>query len=204
MIAVIDSGVCNVGSILNMLKRVGSAGVPVRETAQLEHATKVILPGIGSFDAGIASLERLDLTGLLTRKATVEKVPVLGICLGMQLMTSASAEGERRGLGWLDAETLRFDNTKIPGLKVPHMGWNSVETLKPSALLAELPQEPRFYFVHSYFVRCRDRADALLSARYGIEFDAAFERGNLFGVQFHPEKSHRFGMHILHNFAGLS
>jgi imidazole glycerol-phosphate synthase subunit HisH len=204
MIAVVDSGVCNVGSILNMLKRVGSAGVPVASPDELQDAKKVILPGIGAFDAGMKSLEARGLVEPLTRKATVENVPVLGICLGMQLMTKGSAEGSARGFGWIDAEALRFDAAQLPGLKVPHMGWNVVQPAKASALLADLPEEPRFYFVHSYFVRCHDRADSLLTARHGVEFDAAFERDNLFGVQFHPEKSHRFGMHILRNFAGLA
>ena len=143
----------------------------------------------------------LALVEVLNQKVQQEKVPVLGICLGMQLMTEASEEGVLPGLGWVRATTRRFSS--VEGRKVPHMGWRGVEARKECHLVAGLEAGARFYFVHSYFVLCENREDALLAAEYGGAFDAAFAAGNVMGVQFHPEKSHRFGMRLLGNFAAL-
>jgi len=136
----------------------------------------------------------------LIRVAADARVPTLGICLGMQLMTRRSQEGARAGLGWIDAEVLRFDSLD-GSLKVPHMGWNVVRPVRRAALTETLPEQSRFYFVHSFYVRCDDDADVLLTTTYGDEFHSGFHRGNVWGVQFHPEKSHRFGMHLLRSFA---
>ena len=141
------------------------------------------------------------LREVLDRKALQERVPTLGICLGMQLLTRGSEEGQLPGLGWIAASTKRFP--AIAGLKVPHMGWNLVTPTQPSPLTDGLPAESRFYFVHSYYVQVDDPADSLLRTHYGIDFDAAVAHGNIYGAQFHPEKSHKFGMKLLANFASL-
>lgn len=203
-ITIVDYGVGNVGSIQNMLKKIGARSVVASSPEQILQATKLILPGVGAFDAGMSTLAQSGLVDALNRKARQEKAPVLGLCLGMQLMTRGSQEGALPGLGWVQAETVKFDSAASPGLKVPHMGWNLVAPTKKSPILNEIPNNPRFYFVHSFHVCCDDRADPLLRATYGpISFDAGFQHENLFGVQFHPEKSHRFGMWLLKNFAEL-
>jgi glutamine amidotransferase len=201
VITIVDYGVGNLGSIANMLKRIR---VPARISAdlgQIRDAEKLILPGVGHFDR---AMERLapgtPLREVLDHKATVEQVPVLGICLGMQLLTEGSEEGERPGLGWVPGRTRRFRLAPESGLKVPHMGWKVVRPATPSPLTAGADAW-RFYFVHSYHVCVDDPADAVLLADHGVQFLAAIQRGNVYGVQFHPEKSHRFGMKLLENFA---
>lgn len=201
MIGIVDYGMGNLGSIRNMLKKVGAACEITSDPQRLAQASKLILPGVGAFDAGMARLDEAGLTPVLHQLVLERRMPVLGICLGMQLMTRGSEEGRRPGLGWIDATTVRFEPPPADKLKVPHMGWNVVQPCRPSALLEGAEAEERFYFVHSYFVRCSDPADVLLRAHYGAPFDAAFERGNVMGVQFHPEKSHKFGLRLLSNFA---
>ncbi|MFL6601413.1 MAG: imidazole glycerol phosphate synthase subunit HisH [Steroidobacteraceae bacterium] len=200
MITIVDFNMGNPGSIRNMLKKIGCESQLTADPARIASATKLVLPGVGAFDAGMESLERTGLIPLLTQRVRQDRVPTLGICLGMQLMTLRSAEGRRPGLGWVDAEVLRFEPVDVT-LKVPHMGWNRVIQARPSVLTADLAEEPRFYFVHSYFVRCNDPADVLLTTPYGDSFHSGFQRENLYGVQFHPEKSHKFGMALLRNFA---
>lgn len=201
MISIVDFGVGNLGSIRNMLGKVGAECELVSDAAQLSRATKLILPGVGSFDAGMSKLERAGLIPALNERVLQRKVPVLGICLGMQLMTQGSEEGTLPGLGWVAADTLRFKVPAQSKLKIPHMGWNEVRTCKASPLIADEGPDARFYFVHSFYVHCRNDADVLLQAEYGQTFDAAFEAGNVMGVQFHPEKSHKFGLRLLGNFA---
>ncbi|HEY8608897.1 MAG TPA: imidazole glycerol phosphate synthase subunit HisH [Noviherbaspirillum sp.] len=199
MIVIVDYNTGNPGSIRNMLRKIGHDSEISCDPARIAEASKLVLPGVGAFDAGMECLERTGLIPLLNDRVINAKVPVLGICLGMQLMTHGSEEGKRPGLGWIDAETVRF-RPQDPSLKVPHMGWNQVQPGRPSPLLEGM-ENARFYFVHSYFVRCRSEDDVLLSAVYGGAFHAAFEHGNVRGVQFHPEKSHKFGMQLLSNFA---
>jgi glutamine amidotransferase len=200
VIAIVDYNTGNLGSIQNMLKKLGFASEITSDPARIEAADKLILPGVGAFDSGMENLERSGLVPLLEQRVLRARVPVLGICLGMQLMTRRSAEGQRAGLGWIDAEALRFEPCdEAP--KVPHMGWNRVEPARRSPLVDELPDEPRFYFVHSFHVHCRHPNDVLLTTRYGIIFHSAFQRDNIAGVQFHPEKSHKFGMRLLDNYA---
>jgi imidazole glycerol-phosphate synthase subunit HisH len=202
MITIVDFDIGNLGSIRNMLKKIGVASVITSSPAEIEKAGKLILPGVGAFDAGMRNLHASGLVPLLNEKVLERRTPVLGICLGMQLMTRGSEEGSLPGLGWVRADTRRFTREQAPNLKIPHMGWNLVRPSKASPLVAETPPEPRFYFVHSYYVRCEERAESLLEASYGPHtFDAAFEAGHIRGVQFHPEKSHRFGMWMLKNFA---
>ncbi len=200
MITIVDYGMGNLGSIRNMLKKIGVDAEVSADARTIGAARKLILPGVGAFDAGMDNLERSGLIPVLNERVLQARVPTLGICLGMQLMTRSSDEGQRKGLGWVDAESLRFRPTDA-ALKVPHMGWNRVMPVRASPLTDGLPDEPRFYFVHSYYVRCLNEADVLLTTPYGDAFHSAFQHANVAGVQFHPEKSHKFGMRLLRNFA---
>lgn len=201
MITIVDYGMGNLGSIQNMFKRIGARSRICADPRDLEGADKILLPGVGAFDGAMERINTGGFREVLDRKANVERVPILGICLGMQLLTRSSEEGRLPGLGWIGAVTLRFPQTQE--LKVPHMGWNAVNAPRPSALTSGLDRDARYYFVHSFFVKVDDEEDSVLKARYGVTFDAAIAHGNIFGAQFHPEKSHRFGMHFLSNFARL-
>jgi glutamine amidotransferase len=201
MITIVDYGMGNLGSIQNMFKRIGAAAEVTWDVGTLARASKILLPGVGAFDSAMQRIAESGLREVLDRKALNERVPTLGICLGMQLLTRGSEEGQLPGLGWIAATTRRLPT--IDGLKVPHMGWNQVMPSQPSPLTAELPSESRFYFVHSYYVQVDDEHDSILKAHYGVPFDAAVAHGNIYGAQFHPEKSHKFGMKLLANFANL-
>lgn len=199
MIVIVDYKMGNVGSIFNMLKRIGVEAVISDHASEIQAADKLVLPGVGSFDAGIESLKTLGLTEILTEQVLERKVPILGICLGMQLMTLHSQEGQLNGLGWIDAETIRFsfqEDNRRP--KIPHMGWNSITLSRSTPIFPELGEEQRFYFVHSYHVVC-DREHALSTTSYGYEFVSSFLKENVLGVQFHPEKSHQYGMRFFKN-----
>jgi glutamine amidotransferase len=202
MIVIIDYGVGNVGSILNMLRKIGAKARLGSTADDIRAADKLILPGIGHFGHGMSKLLATGLVPVLEEQALEQKKPLLGICLGMQMMTRGSEESDLPGLGWVRAETLRFPD--MPDLRVPHMGWNTIEAAPQAKLFDHATNEPdRFYFVHSYYVRTDERALTAAQCRYGLEFAASFEADNLFGVQFHPEKSHLFGMKLLHRFAAL-
>lgn len=201
MVAVIDYGMGNVGSIINMLKKVGvTDAVYTKEAKEIERADLIILPGVGSFDIGMKNLEKYDLIGVLNQCVLEQKKPILGICLGMQLLGNSSEEGKLPGLGYIDFSCVRIDNMNHT-LRVPHMGWYYVNICKPeSRLLAGLPEESRFYFVHSYYAVCKDEKDIMMTSSYGRELTVAVERDNVYGTQFHPEKSHAYGMRIIKNF----
>ncbi len=201
MITIVDYGMGNLGSIQNMLKHIGVATTVTADLQAIGEASKIILPGVGAFDYAMTRINSTGLREVLERKALVERVPVLGICLGMQLLTRGSEEGELPGLCWIPAVTRRFPHQS--GLKVPHMGWNLVRPPTPSKLTQGFEEETRFYFVHSYYVTVVDLQNSILKTTYGIEFDSAIQHGNIYGAQFHPEKSHRFGMRLLKNFAEL-
>jgi imidazole glycerol-phosphate synthase subunit HisH len=203
MIAILDYNCGNLGSIRNMLKRAGQKAVISSEVDEVREADKLILAGVGSFDFGMEHLRSSGLLDALNQMVLVERKPVLGICLGMQLFSKRSEEGQSAGLGWINAETVRFNSAKLEAqkLKVPHMGWSDVTVAKESRIFANAEKAPRFYFVHSYHVECEQREDVLAEARHGYPFTAAIERGNIVGVQFHPEKSHRFGLALLRSFA---
>lgn len=203
MIVIIDYGMGNVGSILNMLRRIGAAAQVSSKPGEIDKADKLILPGVGTFDHGMANLSERGLIPLLNNKVLEQKCPVLGICLGMQLLSKTSEEGVLPGLGWIDAATRRFCfDEKSAHLKIPHMGWDVVKPMNGGKPLFEgFDAPPRFYFVHSYHVCCSKSEDVLGTSFYGYEFTAAVRRGNVMGTQFHPEKSHKFGMRLLRNFA---
>jgi len=202
MIAIVDYGLGNLGSIANMLKKVGAEAVVSSEPAVLASADKLILPGVGAFDHGMKNLMDRNLIPLLNDKVLQGRTPLLGLCLGMQLLTRCSEEGHLPGLGWVDAETVRFkfDETQTR-LKIPHMGWNTLKMCQPHPLMAGMADEPQFYFVHSYYVRCMCADSVLAKTNHGCDFVSAVVQDNVMGVQFHPEKSHSFGMQLFRNFA---
>jgi glutamine amidotransferase len=202
MITIIDSGVSNIGSLVNMMRKIGAPAMVTNKIEDVKRANKIILPGIGSFDAGMQRLIDLNLIDVLNEKVLQQKTPVLGICLGMQMMSNKSTEGNMSGLGWVNGDVVRFDFTKSHDatLKIPHMGWNYIELKKKSKLFHLIEDAPRFYFVHGYYFKESNTADVLGIAQYGFPFTAAIEKENIAGVQFHPEKSHRFGMQLLKNF----
>ncbi len=201
MIVIVDYGLGNLGSIKNMFKKIGAETVISSDRLDIERADKLILPGVGRFDQGMMNLRNLELVAVLTDKVIRERAPILGICLGMQLFTRKSEEGESIGLGWIDAEVVRFKFAdKERHLKIPHMGWNLAKIRQRDALFEEMDPEPRFYFVHSFHVVCKNESDILAKTFHGYEFASAIRKQNIYGVQFHPEKSHKFGMKLLSNF----
>lgn len=197
MITIIDYGMGNLGSIANMIKKVGDRSQISSDIEVILNSDKLILPGVGSFDKGMINLKESGLFDAINKKVLVDKIPILGICLGMQLMTNSSEEGKEKGLSWVDAETIKFAKSN---LKVPHMGWNTISHEKNSQLFDDYDLEKRFYFVHSYYVRSNSENDILTTTSYGTEFVSSFEKDNIIGVQFHPEKSHKFGMSLMKNF----
>lgn len=210
MIAIIDCEIGNVGSVLNMFRKIGAPAVVSRDPGVIGSADRLVLPGVGAFDAGMARLRGSGLLPILERRVLEDATPILGVCLGLQLLTERSEEGNSPGLGWLRARTVRFrfDETARAGainghLKVPHMGWNTAKSTRTGSW-PSLEQSPRFYFAHSYHLECYNADDVLATARYGYDFAIAVRHGNVAGVQFHPEKSHRFGMAVLRDFAGVA
>jgi len=201
MITIIDYKTGNLGSIQNMLKKIRVESVITSNPEEIGSASKIILPGVGSFDQGMDNLINMKLMDILNKKVLVDKIPVLGICLGMQLMTLKSEEGRLQGLGWIDADTVRFRFDDAAKFKSPHMGWNFIRQHKESRLLKDMVTDSRFYFVHSFYVRSNNPSDILTTTEYEKEFTSSFEKENIIGVQFHPEKSHKFGMALLRNFA---
>ncbi|GAB4413810.1 MAG: imidazole glycerol phosphate synthase subunit HisH [Bacteroidia bacterium] len=202
MITIVDYGLGNLASIQNMLKRIGVRSEISPDPDHIRQAGKLILPGVGAFDQGMRYIHEKGLKTALDEAVLEKGNPILGICLGMQLLSRFSEEGHVAGLGWIQADTIRFQlGAGSERLRIPHMGWNTVHPQKTSALLEGYDEEPRFYFVHSYHVVCDDTADSLAAVDHGIRVTCAVERGNILGVQFHPEKSHKYGMRLLENFA---
>jgi glutamine amidotransferase len=203
MIAIIDIGIGNLGAIRNMLRKVGAEARITSDADDIRGADKLILPGVGAFDHGMQALSDSGLLEILNEQVLKAGKPVLGICLGAQMLGRKSEEGELPGLGWIDMDVVRFPRKE--GLKVPHMGWNSVTPAlvrnAPHPLFAGNDAAPRFYFVHSYHFQCDRPEDVAATCDYGAPFAAAVARGNVWGVQFHPEKSHRFGAALLRSYA---
>jgi len=199
-IVVIDYGMGNIGSIINMFKFLGVQAKVSSDKETISSADKLILPGVGHFDKAMENIDKLNLFDTIQDMALVRKVPFLGICLGMQLMCNRSDEGILPGLSLINAEVNKFVFPAESKLKVPHMGWNYVDVKKQSEVLEGIDNQSRFYFVHSYFVSCNSDSDVLTKTNYDNPFVSAFERDNLIGVQFHPEKSHRYGINLFKNF----
>lgn len=202
MIVIVNYGMGNFGSFLNMFKKIG-VSVSIESDPEVIHrADKIVLPGVGAFDAAMQRINNIPgLREILDDKALKQCVPVLGICLGMQLMTVMSEEGVLPGLQWIPGQTRRFPRTN--NLKVPHMGWNTVSIYNKCALTKDIDLEPRYYFVHSYYVSVSDDKYSMMKTSYGLEFDSGVCKNNIFGVQFHPEKSHKYGMKLLQNFVEI-
>jgi glutamine amidotransferase len=204
MIVVIDYGMGNIGSVLNMLKKLWAKARPSSEPGVIAAAEKLILPGVGAFDNGMQNIKEKGLLEVLNEQVLVKQTPILGICLGVQLFSSRSEEGILPGLGWVEADTIRFRFAAGENnLKIPHMGWNQIKIQRENPLLTGFDDPLRFYFVHSYHLVCRHPEDVLATAHYGIDFTAAVWSGNIMGTQFHPEKSHKFGLKVLSNFARM-
>lgn len=202
MIAVIDYDTGNVASVLNMLRRVGADAVVSRDPSVLCAAEKLVLPGVGAFDQGMINLQRFGLDELLTDLVVHKRRPILGVCLGAQLMTKSSEEGTREGLGWLDARLVRFRSEGDSRIRIPHMGWNTVRAVRRAGDVFDGIDEPmRFYFVHSYHMVADDSSIELAATDYGYTFASALGSQNVLAFQFHPEKSHRYGMQVYRNFA---
>lgn len=201
MIGIVDYGVGNLASIRNMLQRVNTSSVISSDQQVLASVDALILPGVGAFDTGISNLRNSGLWDFLNEAVLVKRIPILGICLGVQLLTEGSDEGQLTGLGWIRGRTIAFDRSKLsPQEKVPNMGWRDITIERSSALTENLPPEPRFYFVHSFHLQCMNPEDSIISCRHGYKFTVGVQRDNIWGVQFHPEKSHKFGMRLLENF----
>lgn len=202
MIVIVDYGVGNIASLLKAFGKIGVAAAASGDIDAIMRADKLVLPGVGNFGAAMDELRRRGLAAPLTRKVLDEGAPVLGVCLGMQLLTRRSEEGEGPGLGWINAETRRLRPSAVfPDLKVPNMGWRTLDVVRPGGLLADIGKPWRFYFAHSYHVAPEDPSIALAFAQHGEPFVAAVGCGNIMGVQFHPEKSHQYGFRLLRAFA---
>ena len=203
-IGIINYGMSNIASIVNMLKRCGAESEVISSPEALQCYKKIILPGVGAFDSGVRNLHELGFFPVLQAYVRQPEVTLLGICLGMQLLFERSAEGKEAGLGVIEGDVRRFDFPAPAALRVPHMGWNTVEVTRPNRLLGGGEEELRYYFVHSYFCVPRDPAVTIGTTAYGQKFCSVVEQGNIFGAQFHPEKSHRFGLALFGRFVELS
>ena len=204
MIHVVDYGLGNVQAFLTLYKRLGFEATRAKTAADLAGASKIILPGVGAFDHAIELLDHSGMRPTLETLVLQDKVPVLGICVGMQILASASDEGRLPGLGWVPGKVRSFRlGERSASLPLPHMGWNDVQTKPGSPLFAGLESDARFYFLHSYFFECDEPSHAAATAFYGLDFSCAVSAGNVYGVQFHPEKSHHFGAQLLKNFVEL-
>ena len=204
MITIIDYGVGNINAFVNVYKRVDVPVKIAKTAADLEGAEKLILPGVGHFDHAMNQLNNSGMREKLDDLVLNQKIPVIGICVGMQMMANNSDEGEVEGLKWIDATVKKFDEAKIHQVtRLPHMGWNDVKPVKDISLFQGLEKEAIFYFLHTYYFHCNQAQDILAVSEYGGEFASAAHHDNIFGIQFHPEKSHHYGEILLHNFAKL-
>lgn len=202
MITIIDAGIGNLGSVGNMIRKVGGASRMATDAAGIAAAEKLILPGVGAFGHGMERLHQAGLVDAIREKAR-GGTPLLGICLGMQLLARDSEEDAVPGLGLVDAHIRRFSFPAGQTMAIPHVGWNDVMASRPNPLIENSSEPPRFYFTHSYHAYCERPEDELATATYGYPFTAAFGRDNVYGVQFHPEKSHKFGMELIRRFVRL-
>jgi len=203
MIAIIDYGMGNLKSVKLKMDRIGVESIITSDPEEIKRSDKIILPGVGHFAKAVSEIKSRGLWDLLSDQVLVKKKPVLGICLGMQLMSKHSEEGNSKGLGWIDADVVRFKVSDTKKFKVPHMGWNTLDLMKESPLFENINLNSEFYFVHSYYVHCNESNDILTETSYDNSFTSSFQKENIFGVQFHPEKSHDAGERLLRNFVKL-
>ena len=203
MIVIVDYKMGNLGSISNKIKKLGHSSVISSDISVIKNAQKIILPGVGSFEKAMKNIQELYLIDILNEKALVEQVPLLGICLGMQLVTQKSEEGNSKGLGWIDGEVVKFKVKDSLKYKIPHIGWNQINITKESPLMKDIPDLSEFYFVHSYYVNPANQDDTLNETEFECRFTSAIQKENIFGVQYHPEKSHDAGALLLKNFINL-
>jgi glutamine amidotransferase len=204
MITIVDYGLGNVRAFLNAYKRLNIEAAAASSAGELKTASKVILPGVGAFDHAMQLLDGSGMRNVLDDLVLADRVPVLGVCVGMQILARSSDEGRLRGLGWIQGEVKRLGCSDAgKAVVLPHMGWNDVRPVGASKLFEELESDARFYFLHSYYLRCDRDADVLAVCDYSLPFSCAVNHANIYGVQFHPEKSHRFGTRLLQNFAEL-
>lgn len=205
MITIIDYGVGNIKAFLNVYKQLNIPAQTATTAAEVESATKLILPGVGAFDHAMDRLNNSGMREALDEAVLNRKVPVIGICVGMQMLSASSDEGRLPGLGWIDGSVKKFDVTRIRDIThLPHMGWNDVKPVADVPLFVELMNDARFYFLHSYYFECNKHEDILAVTDYGGQFACAVGSGYIYGVQFHPEKSHHYGIQLLNNFANLT
>lgn len=204
MITIIDYGLGNVQAFTNMYKRLGFDVCRATNAAELEGATKLILPGVGAFDHAMELLDASGMRPTIDELVLEQKVPVLGICVGMQILADSSDEGGLPGLGWISGRVRAFKTDKrAANLPLPHMGWNDVQPEVGARLFVGLEKDARFYFLHSFFFECAESRYVAATTSYGLEFSSAVSSDNVYGVQFHPEKSHHYGAQLLKNFAEL-
>ena len=203
MIIIVDYGMGNLGSIHNMFRVLNVDSKISSNIDEIKNASKLILPGVGSFDNAMKSLVKMKLVDVLNKKALIDKIPILGICLGMQLMLESSEEGVEKGLGWVKGKVLNFKNQISTEKKIPHMGWNKIAISNDNLLTKDLLLNSKFYFVHSFFVKCELSENVILNTNYGLDFNSGIRNDNIYGVQFHPEKSHNFGKKLLENFSKI-
>jgi glutamine amidotransferase len=204
MITLIDYGVGNISALESVYRGLNIKTKIAKTASDLELAEKLILPGVGSFDHALKKLNQSGMREKLEELVLVDKVPVLGICVGMQMMATKSDEGNAEGLNWINAEVLKFDESTINNdTKIPHMGWNDVIVKKNNKIFLNLEKDSLFYFLHSYYFKCNDEKDTIATSEYGSFFTAAINNNNIYGIQFHPEKSHHYGEILLENFAKL-
>lgn len=204
MVVIIDYKLGNLGSIKNMLLKIGYESIISNRLDDISQADHLILPGVGSFDNGMKNLNNLNLIPILEEMVIKKKTPILGICLGMQLLTNYSEEGKFPGLGWISGQTFKFNSTNDQNLKVPHMGWNYLKIKNQNNIFLNLYANSKFYFAHSYFVTCEYEKNVLATSNYGSEFHSVIIKDNIIGAQFHPEKSHKYGMTFLKNFMEIA
>jgi glutamine amidotransferase len=204
MITLIDYGVGNIFAFQNVYKRLNIPTKIAKRKEDLANAKKLILPGVGSFDYAMAQLNASGMREKLDELVLEKKVPVIGICVGMQIMGNRSDEGKLEGLKWINSDILKFDENLIQHrTKLPHMGWNDVDPINNHPLFIGLEKEAIFYFLHSFYFKCKNETESIAISNYGISFSSAVHRENIYGIQFHPEKSHQYGEKLLHNFANL-
>ena len=204
MIRIVDYGVGNIQAFLTMFKRLGLEAQRARSAAELAGATRLVLPGVGAFDTAMTLLNQSGMRERLDELVLAQKTPVIGICVGMQMLAGSSEEGVLPGLNWIPGRVRAFaTNSASSALPMPHMGWNDIQVRRDNKLFTDFEPEPRFYFLHSYYFDATDKADVAATAKYGLDFDCIVSKGLIHGVQCHPEKSHRFGAQLLKNFAEL-